>query len=219
MASSSSTLQGFIAQNPLIVFARCALQLILLQEGRPDDARVEFERLAEGEFRLVQRDWNWLSSMFVLADVCADLGEAECAEILYRLLLPYASRNAMLGNVYTYGSVAFALGRLAAVLGRVDEGQALHQRECSLFPRPFREGREADHVGEKDGDLPAFRLHPNSPLTGMRQRSIAELAFDDSEAKGRVQNLNRGSGAPDFGWGNGRFGSRAVGRGASNDRL
>jgi hypothetical protein len=64
----------------------------------------------------------------------------------------------------------------------------LHQRECSLFPGPFREGREADHVGEKDGDLPAFRVHPNSPQTGMQQRSIAESAFDDSEAKGRVQN-------------------------------
>ena len=66
--------------------------------------------------------------------------------------------------------------------------QALHQRECSLFPGPFREGREADHVGEKDGDLPAFRLHPNSPLTGMQQRSITKSIFDDSEAKGRVQN-------------------------------
>ena len=65
------TLRGFIAQNPLIVFARCALQLILLELGRPNEARVEFERLAEGEFRLVPRDWNWMPSMFVLADVCA----------------------------------------------------------------------------------------------------------------------------------------------------
>ena len=119
-----STLRGFIAQNPLIVFARCALQLILLEQGRPDEARVEFDRLAEGEFRLVQRDWNWIPSMFVLADVCADLGDAENAEILYRLLSPYASHNAMLGNVYTYGSVAFALGRLAAVLGRQDDATA-----------------------------------------------------------------------------------------------
>ena len=62
--------------------------------------------------------------MFVLADVCADLGDVEHAEILYRLLAPYASRNAMLGNVYTYGSVAFALGRLAAVLGRLDDAEA-----------------------------------------------------------------------------------------------
>ena len=118
------TLQGFIAQNPLIVFARCALQLILLEQGRSDDARVEFERLADGEFRLVQRDWNWLPSMFVLAEVCAELGDAERAEILYRLLAPYASRNATLGNVYTYGSVAFALGKLAAVLGRLDDAEA-----------------------------------------------------------------------------------------------
>jgi class 3 adenylate cyclase len=119
-----STLRGFIAQNPLIVFARCALQLILLQKGRPDDARAEFERLAEGEFRFVERDWNWLPSMFVLADVCADLGDAQRAEVLYRLLAPYASRNATLGNVYTYGSVAYALGRLVAVLGRSDDAEA-----------------------------------------------------------------------------------------------
>jgi class 3 adenylate cyclase len=119
-----SPLRGFIVQNPLIVFARCALQLILLQQGRPDDARSEFDRLAEGEFRLVQRDWNWLPSMFVLADVCADVGDVERARILYRLLAPFASRNAMLGNVYTFGSVAYALGRLATVLGSFEDAEA-----------------------------------------------------------------------------------------------
>jgi class 3 adenylate cyclase len=62
--------------------------------------------------------------MFVLADVCADLGNTQRAEVLYQLLAPYASRNAMLGNVYTYGSVAYALGRLAAVLGRSDDAEA-----------------------------------------------------------------------------------------------
>jgi eukaryotic-like serine/threonine-protein kinase len=118
------TLRGFIAQNPLIVFARCALQLSLLQLRRPDEARIEFERLAEGDFQLVQRDWNWLPSMFVLAEVCAELGDAGRAEILYRLLAPYASHNAMLGNVYTYGSVAFALGKLAVVLDGPDDAEA-----------------------------------------------------------------------------------------------
>ncbi len=124
LADLEPTLRGFVAQNPLIVFARCGLQLTLLQMGRPDEARVEFDRLAEGEFRLIQRDWNWIPSMFVLADVCADLGDAENAEILYRQLSPYAGRNAMLGNAYTYGSVAFALGRLASVLGRLDDAEA-----------------------------------------------------------------------------------------------
>jgi hypothetical protein len=72
----------------------------------------------------VKRDWNWLTLMFVLAEVCAELGDAEHAEILYPLLAPYASQNAMLGNAYTYGSVAFALGKLAAELHRLDDASA-----------------------------------------------------------------------------------------------
>ena len=40
--------------------------------------------------------------------------------------------------------------------------QALHQREGALLPGPFREGGEADHVGEKDRDMPAFRFHVTS---------------------------------------------------------
>ncbi len=50
MGELEPTLRGFITHNPLIVFARCALQLSLLQLGRPEEARIEFERLAEGEF-------------------------------------------------------------------------------------------------------------------------------------------------------------------------
>ena len=100
------------------------MQLSLLQLERRDEARVEFERLAEGEFRLVQRDWNWLPSMFVLADICAELGDVEHAEILYRLLAPYSSHNAMLGFVYSFGSIACALGKLAALCGRFGVAEA-----------------------------------------------------------------------------------------------
>ena len=117
-------LRAFIAQNPLIVFARCGLQLSLIQLGRLDEARMEFQSLARDEFTQVLRDWNWLASMYVLAEICVDLGEAKHAEVLYRLLAPYSARNAMLGYYHTYGSVAFALGRLAALLGRSDEAEA-----------------------------------------------------------------------------------------------
>jgi hypothetical protein len=34
-----------------------------------------------------------------------------------------------------------------------------HQRKGRLLPRPFREGCEANHVGEQDCDLPAFCFH------------------------------------------------------------
>ena len=116
-------LKDFVAKNPLIVFARCALQLSFLQLGRPEDARAEFDIVAEDGFRRVARDWNWLPSMFVLAEVCAELGDAARAETLYALLAPFASRNAVLGYVYTFGSVSLALGKLAAVLGRYDAAE------------------------------------------------------------------------------------------------
>jgi eukaryotic-like serine/threonine-protein kinase len=117
-------LRAYVLKNPLIVFARCGLQLTLVQLGRLDEARTEFESLAEDAFARVPRDWNWLASMFVLAEICVDLGDARNAEILYRLLQPYSARNAVLGWYHTYGSVACALGRLAGLLGRFDDAKA-----------------------------------------------------------------------------------------------
>ena len=117
-------LRSFVAQNRLIVFGRVGLQMSLLQLGRVEEARAEFESLAGDEFRAVPRDWNWIPSMFILAEHCAELGAARHGEPLYRHLLPYAQRNAALGNAHTYGSVAYALGRLAALLDRPDEAEA-----------------------------------------------------------------------------------------------
>jgi eukaryotic-like serine/threonine-protein kinase len=178
-----STLRGFIAQNPLIVFARCALQLILVEQGRPDEARVEFDRLAEADFRLVQRDWNWIPSMFVLADVCADLGKAENAEILYRQLSPYASRNAMLGNVYTYGSVAFALGRLASVLGLHDDAEA--HFEAALAAN--RRIRAAVWLGHTQYELAKALLRRGEDGSRARTGELVTAARQTADALGLVR--------------------------------
>jgi class 3 adenylate cyclase/tetratricopeptide (TPR) repeat protein len=117
-------LKAFVAQNPLIVFGRIGLQMSLLQLGRVEEARAAFESLAREEFRAVPRDWNWIPSMFMLAEHCAELGSARHAEPLYRLLSPYAARNAVLGYAHTYGSVAYALGRLTNLLGRETDAEA-----------------------------------------------------------------------------------------------
>jgi eukaryotic-like serine/threonine-protein kinase len=120
----SDTLKGFIAENPLIVFARCGLLLCLIQQARQPEARRELDKLAEDQFSAIPRDWNWLPSMFVLAVVCAELSAVEHAPGLYDLLGPYHSRNAVLGNVYCYGSISYGLGRLAATLGQLDQAEA-----------------------------------------------------------------------------------------------
>jgi eukaryotic-like serine/threonine-protein kinase len=178
-----STLRGFIAQNPLIVFARCALQLILLQQGRSDDARIEFDRLAEGEFRLIPRDWNWIPSMFVLADVCADLGEVENAQILYRQLAPYALRNAMLGNVYTYGSVALALGRLAAVLGRLDDAEAHFETALTANRRI----RAAIWLGHTQCELADLLLTRGEDRDSARANELIASARQTADVLGLVR--------------------------------
>jgi class 3 adenylate cyclase len=177
------TLRGFIAQNPLIVFARCALQVSLLQLGRRDEARIEFERLAEGEFGLVQRDWNWLPSMFVLADVCADLVDAERAAILHRLLLPYSSHNAMLGNVYTYGSVAFALGRLSVVLRQFDDAEA--RFEVALAAN--RKIGAAVWLAHTRCELASMLLHRGEGADCARAQELIASARQTAEASGLVR--------------------------------
>jgi eukaryotic-like serine/threonine-protein kinase len=116
-------LRSFVAQNRRVVFGRVGLQMSLLQLGRLDEARAEFESLARDEFAPVPRDWNWLPSVFILAENCAELGAVRHAPTLHRLLSPYAQRNAALGNTHTYGSVAYALGRLASLLGRLEEAE------------------------------------------------------------------------------------------------
>lgn len=167
LGEMEAPLRGFVAQNPLIVFGRCAFQLCLLQLGRRDEARVEFENLVRDECRLVPRDWNWLPAMFVLSEVCVELGEQEQAQTLYRLLAPYASHNAMLGYVYSYGSIALALGRLAAVRRLFDEAEAhfeaalaanrkiralvwLAHTQCEFAAMLLARGADADRARARD---------------------------------------------------------------------
>ncbi len=148
-------LRAFVARNPLIVFGRVGLLMSLLQLGRVDEARAEFESLAKDEFRAVPRDWNWIPSMFALAEHCAELGAVRHAGPLYSLLSPYAARNAALGNGYTYGSVAYALGRLAALLGRKAEAEA--HLEAALVAN--RKNRNQAWVAHVQFELASLLVH------------------------------------------------------------
>jgi len=65
--------------------------------GRPDEARAEYEKVAAEDFTAMPRDGRWLYCMVYLSEVCAALGDAERAPVLYRLLTPYAGHNIVLG--------------------------------------------------------------------------------------------------------------------------
>jgi hypothetical protein len=65
------------------------------------------------------RDWLWLLSTTLLADVCADLDAVEVAPDLIGALSPFARRVAVLGHgIAATGAVSGSLGRLESLRSR-----------------------------------------------------------------------------------------------------
>jgi tetratricopeptide (TPR) repeat protein len=126
----------FVELYPALPAWRSARALLLLELGRRDEARDEFERLAEPGFAALPRDANWLVAVTVLAEVCGALGDAARAEELRDLLAPYAQRNVVVGRAATCnGSASRLLGVLAGTVGdwEASEGHfidalAMHSR-------------------------------------------------------------------------------------------
>jgi DNA-binding SARP family transcriptional activator len=110
-----------VAGNPGRPAWRAALASLLCEEGRWTEAEEEFERLAAHDFEDVPRDLDWMIAMTLLSDVCADLGDARRATLLYASLEPYAEVSVVIGFAAAcLGSAASFLGRLAATMGRSD---------------------------------------------------------------------------------------------------
>jgi DNA-binding CsgD family transcriptional regulator len=107
----------FLRQQSAASVWRPGLALIYLEVGQRDEARAEFEKLVAGDITTIPRDGRWLYCMVYLSEVCAGLGDAERASVLYRLLSPYAGRYIVLGSGITCcGSADRFLGLLCAAM-------------------------------------------------------------------------------------------------------
>ena len=99
------------------------LALLHCESGRPDEARIGYERLAATDFASLPLDNGWMQAMAACALVCAHLGDRWGAAVLHGLLAPYSDQF-----VFAYGgawgAVAHHLGLLAATLDRFDEAEA-----------------------------------------------------------------------------------------------
>jgi class 3 adenylate cyclase/tetratricopeptide (TPR) repeat protein len=113
-----------VVQCPGQLGWQAALALAHCELGRPDEARVVFDKLAADGFAGFAYDVTWLSGMALSAELCAELGDDRAAAVLYRLLAPYADQFVAAGNGICLGSVARYLGRLAATMGAYDEAAA-----------------------------------------------------------------------------------------------
>jgi tetratricopeptide (TPR) repeat protein len=112
----------FVQQHTVAGTWRPGLALIYSELERTQEARAEFEHLAQYNFTDLPRDALWMACMTYLTDVCTFLGDRARAATLYQLLLPYVGRNVVVGNATAcYGALSRYLGALATTLGRWDE--------------------------------------------------------------------------------------------------
>jgi hypothetical protein len=121
MGELEQAARQLVDDNPARPAWRAALATLLCEDGRFDEAREEFSRLAAGDFEDIPKDLDWMIAIVLLSDVCADLGDGDRAAMLYAKLEPYADVNVVIGlAAVCLGSAASFLGRLAATLGWTD---------------------------------------------------------------------------------------------------
>jgi DNA-binding CsgD family transcriptional regulator/tetratricopeptide (TPR) repeat protein len=106
-----------IQRFPTIPGWPCIQAAIYCEQGRLAEARAVFDRIAARDFAELPRDHLWLANLANLAEPCARLGDVERADILYRLLLPYAQRYIVASGISCWGSASHYLGILAATRG------------------------------------------------------------------------------------------------------
>jgi class 3 adenylate cyclase len=106
------------------MLGRCSYAFCLAELGQRAAAAAEFEQLATGDFALLPNDGGRMAMMILLAEVCTYLHDADRAAVLYRMLLPYADRNATLDIHVCYGAVSHYLGMLATVTSAFDRAEA-----------------------------------------------------------------------------------------------
>jgi len=127
LAEMEGPVREFVAQYPRVPAWRAGLANVLLAQGRRDDAREVFREFTASGFRNIPRDAIWTLTAALAADlVVAGLGDENDARTLYELMLPYADRNAVTGEVIMCaGPLALYVGRLALVLGESATAAAL----------------------------------------------------------------------------------------------
>jgi tetratricopeptide (TPR) repeat protein len=144
------TLDGLVAEGS-IPMVRCIRALVDAREGDRAAAQAQFESLAADNFAAVPGDWNWMYATMPLTEVCAYLGDAPAARVLYEYLRPRASHFVIGGWATAFeGSYDGYLGLLASTT-RDWESAEQHFRQAiaqntRLAARPWVARNQADYA-------------------------------------------------------------------------
>jgi DNA-binding SARP family transcriptional activator len=116
-------IRDLVAKYPARRVFRCAVAYLDLRLGRLPEAKQALEELSANDFSALPFDQEWLYGMSLLAETAALLADTHSAPVLYRLLAPWATLNAVDQAEGIRGSVARYLGLLATTTEGWDEAE------------------------------------------------------------------------------------------------
>jgi len=126
MAGLEAAARRLVDTNPDRAGWRAALATLLWEAGRVAEAQAEIDVLAARGFEDITHDGDWMPTVVLIGDLCAELGDTGPARLLYEQLLPYTDHNVVVGlAAVCLGSVATFVGKLAATIGN-ERGAAAH---------------------------------------------------------------------------------------------
>jgi tetratricopeptide (TPR) repeat protein len=111
------------------------LALMYAELGLTDKARDVFEQFAANEFMDIPQDGVWSASITFLAEVCTLLGDQWRAEVLYRLLSPYAGYTVLASEWACFGAGSRFLGQLSATMARWEQAEAHFEQALAMNAR------------------------------------------------------------------------------------
>ena len=116
-----------VADNPGVPAFQAVYAQTLCECGRADEAKPLLAAASAADFHDAAYDYIWLTNTTFWADSAAWLGDWSAAGVLFDRLAPYEPQGILSGATFT-GTVGMYLARLAAVLGRIDDANALFER-------------------------------------------------------------------------------------------
>jgi tetratricopeptide (TPR) repeat protein len=123
VAELEPMISSVAADHPTRPVFRCVLAHLHARLGRRPEAKATLEDLARDDFAGLPFDQEWLLAMSLLAETSGLLAHTDSADVLYRLLLPWAALNVADQAEAVRGAAARYLGILAATLGRWEEAE------------------------------------------------------------------------------------------------
>ena len=136
LAELEEVVRAQMAQYPDLINWPLALAHLLAEEGRVDEARAVFDTLAEKDFADISRSPAWALTFWQLTEICALLGDARRARILYDRAPSDDSEVIFLGPaIVCAGAAARSRGLLAATMSRWDDAQRHFEAAVDLESR------------------------------------------------------------------------------------